>query len=59
MDDKKKTGPADDTRVNIHEDYEVRYWCGKFGCTEARLKRAVAAVGVMADDAQRWLRANP
>jgi len=45
-DDKKKTGPADDSRVNIHQDYEVAYWCKKFGCTKAQLAAAVKAAGV-------------
>jgi hypothetical protein len=48
-DDKTKTGPWDAQRVNVHEEYEVRYWCEKFGCTEERLKAAVENVGVMAD----------
>jgi len=54
-DDKKKTGPADDSRVNIHQTYEVSYWSKKFGCTEAQLVAAVKAVGVMAADVRRRL----
>jgi len=33
MDDKTKTAPQDAKRVNIHEDYEVRYWTQKFATT--------------------------
>ena len=40
--------PLDAARVNIHEAWEIKYWCGKFRCTEAELKRAVAAVGTSA-----------
>ena len=29
-DDKTIRGPADRTRVNTHEDYEVEYWSKKF-----------------------------
>jgi hypothetical protein len=54
-DDKTKRGPADASRVNIHEDYEVRYWCGKWGCTEQQLKACVARVGVMAKDVAKCL----
>lgn len=33
-DDKTKKGPTDASKVNVHEDYEVQYWCKKFGCTQ-------------------------
>lgn len=55
-DDTKKRGPADRTRVNVHEDYEVRYWTEKFGCTKAQLAAAVKAVGVMAKDVEAYLK---
>jgi hypothetical protein len=45
-DDLKNRGPADRSRVNVHEPWEVRYWCGEFGCSESQLKAAVQAVGV-------------
>ncbi|MBO0935646.1 DUF3606 domain-containing protein [Fibrella sp. HMF5335] len=54
-DDKSKTGPADDKRINIHEDYEVAYWTKKFGCTKEQLTAAVKAVGVMAADVEKYL----
>jgi hypothetical protein len=44
-DDKTKTGSPDRDRVNVHEDYEVRYWTKKFGVSAEQLKAAVAAVG--------------
>jgi hypothetical protein len=44
-DDKSNRGAADRTRINISEDYEVRYWSKEFGCTESALREAVAAVG--------------
>lgn len=50
MDNKTKTAPQDAKRINVHEDYEVRYWTQRFGCTAERLKAAVAKVGVMVDD---------
>jgi hypothetical protein len=48
-------GPKDRTRVNVHEAWEVRYWCGEFNCTEATLRRAVAAVGVMVTDVRAYI----
>ena len=41
MDDKTKTAPQDRQRINVHEDYELRYWSTKFGCTAEQLKAAV------------------
>jgi hypothetical protein len=29
-DDKTNRGPQDRTRINLSEDYEVRYWTKKF-----------------------------
>lgn len=46
-DDLKKRGPADRSRINIHEKWEVEYWTKELGCTEAQLRAAVAKVGVM------------
>ena len=55
-DDLTKRGPQDRARVNVNETHEVKYWCGKFGCTEAQLRAAVKAVGVMAVDVVRHLK---
>lgn len=54
-DNRNIRGPADRSRVNIHEDYEVRYWCGAFGCTAAQLHAAVRSVGPMVTDIRRYL----
>lgn len=54
-DDRKERGPQDRARINIHEDYEVRYWTRAFGVSAEELKRAVQAVGVMRDDVARHL----
>jgi hypothetical protein len=55
-DDLKNRGPADRSRVNVNEDWERRYWCKEFGCTEQQLRDAVKAVGVMADKVRSHLR---
>ena len=41
--------PADRSRVNINETWEIWYWCKEFDCTEGQLRTAVAEVGVSAD----------
>jgi hypothetical protein len=55
-DDKSLRAPADAQRVNVGEDYEVRYWTDKWNVTAEQLRAAVDKVGVMADDVERELR---
>jgi hypothetical protein len=55
-DDLSNRGPADRSRVNVNESWEVRYWCKEFGCTEEQLREAVKAVGVMAADVRQHFR---
>lgn len=38
-------GPADRSRINVHEDWERRYWTQQLGVSEEQLRAAVAAVG--------------
>lgn len=54
-DDLSKRGPQDRSRVNVNEAWEVRHWCTQFNCTEAQLRAAVKAVGVMVTDVRRYL----
>ena len=54
--DKTLRTPADAQRVNVGEDYEVRYWTDKWNVTPQQLRAAVDKVGVMADDVERELR---
>jgi hypothetical protein len=44
-DNKSMKGVQDRTRINLSEDYELRYWCEKFGVTEDELRAAVKRVG--------------
>jgi hypothetical protein len=55
-DQKKRRGPADGSRVNIHEPYELRYWTEKFCCSAEQLKAAVAAAGSSVADVRERLR---
>jgi hypothetical protein len=58
-DDRSKTGAADRDRINIHEDYEVRYWTQKWQVSREQLADAVRAVGVMVKDVAEKLRKRP
>jgi hypothetical protein len=55
-DDKSKRGIADRDRINVHEDYECRYWSEKFGVSTDKLKETVRRVGVMVKDVERELK---
>lgn len=54
-DDLTKTGPADDRRINIHQEYEVRYWTQELGVTAERLRQTVDVVGPMVKDVKHHL----
>jgi hypothetical protein len=56
-DDLNKKGPQDASKVNIHETWEVTYWCKKFNCTKAQLEAAVRAVGTSAAAVKKHLNA--
>jgi hypothetical protein len=56
-DDKSNAGPADRSRINVHEDYELRYWSDKFGVSHDALKQAVAKVGPVATTVEQHLKA--
>lgn len=55
-DNKAARAPQDASRVAMGEDYEVRYWTGRFGVSRERLQQAVDAVGNGADRVERHLR---
>ena len=45
MDDLKKKGVADRSKINMDEDYEVKYWTKELGVSKDELQRAVDKVG--------------
>lgn len=55
-DDKTNRGPQDRSRINLNEDYEVRYWTDKFGVSKAQLEEAVREVGPSAETVETELR---
>lgn len=44
-DDRTNRGQPDRSRINLNEDYEVRYWTQELGVSEAQLRAAVKEVG--------------
>jgi|GEM_PF-484027 len=52
--DKSNTGGADHDGIDLGEEYEVAYWTGKWGISEANL-RTVHSNGPMASDIARAL----
>jgi hypothetical protein len=57
-DDLSKRGPADRSRINLSEPYEVQYWADKFGVSKERLSEAVRKVGHSAEAVGRELRTS-
>ena len=47
--------PADGNKVNIHEPYEINYWCKKWGVTRDQLVAAVKAVGISKTAVAKYL----
>jgi len=54
-DDLKKKGPADRSRINVNEDWEVEWWTRELGCSEGELREAVAAVGTSVVSVREYL----
>lgn len=54
-DNLKERGPQDRSRIDVNEEWELRYWCEKFKCTPEELRVAVDAVGVSVEDVKSYL----
>lgn len=55
-DNLQKSGQQDRSRINVHEEHEVRYWTEALGVSREALEKAVAAVGVSADKVREHLK---
>ena len=55
MSDVRTQVPATRKHINLHQDYEARYWSEKFNVSRDELESAVNKVGVMADDVESEL----
>jgi len=51
-DNKTKGVPRDALRVDLNDENEVRYWIQHFGCSEGKLRAAVATVGPRVEEVQ-------
>jgi len=54
-DDKTKRGPADRSRINVNEAYELEYWTKQLKVSAQALRDAVHAVGPSVSDVKRHL----
>ena len=55
MSDGTAQAPAIRKYINLHQDYEARYWSQKFNVSRDELESVVNKVGAMADDVEREL----
>jgi hypothetical protein len=44
-DNKTKRGQPDRSKINMGEDYEVKYWAKELGVTREELQRVIDKVG--------------
>jgi len=56
-DNLENRGPQDRSRVNVGEEWEVRYWTKEFGVDEQQLRKAVEKVGPSVDAVRQELKA--
>jgi len=56
MDDKANRGAVDRSRINLDQDYEVRYSTQALGVSEAELQTLVKEVGNSADRVKAQLK---
>lgn len=55
MDNRGKKGQPDRSRINLSEDYEVKYWTKHLGVTREQLAKAVEKVGNSAASVRKEL----
>jgi len=44
-DDRTQRAPQDSSRINLNEDYEIRYWTQALGVSEEQLRQLVRQHG--------------
>jgi Protein of unknown function (DUF3606) len=54
-DNLKDRQPQDASKINVHEAWELEYWCKALGVTPQQLKDAVQAVGVSVIAVKKYL----
>lgn len=48
--------PEDKTRINVENPEEFRWWCGRLGCSDLKLREAVRKVGRTTNKVEQYLR---
>jgi len=54
-DNLKEAGQQDRSRINVHEEWEVKHWTEALGVSRAQLEDAVKQVGPGADAVREHL----
>jgi hypothetical protein len=57
MDNLRNKGQPDRSKINMHEDYEVKYWTRELGISKEQLQKAVDKVGNSASAVRKELAA--
>jgi hypothetical protein len=57
-DDLIPKGQHDRSRINLNEDYEVRYWTNKLGVSKDDLRKALQTVGSSARAVEEFLQSK-
>jgi hypothetical protein len=55
-DNLQKSGQQDRSRINVHEEWEVRHWTEALGVSREELEKAVSEVGVSAEAVRQHLK---
>lgn len=58
MDNLTKREQPDRSKINMHEDYEVKYWTHALGVSKEQLQKAVDKVGNSAATVRKELSAG-
>jgi hypothetical protein len=58
MDDLKKTGSQDRSKINMHEPHEVQYWTKHLNVSKEELQKAIDKVGNGAATVRKQLAAS-
>ena len=54
-DNLKDRGPQDRSRINVNEDWELRYWTKELGVSVEELRKVVEKVGPYPDAVRKEL----
>ena len=54
-DNLRKRGPEDQSRINVNEPWELKYWSKTLGVTPERLREVVRQVGPRTEDVEQYL----